>query len=76
MNRSDLLKVNLIQDKLSIAYSGVLDESDQIDAKIMRFFDRATTGEFGFANLPPIAAATDQPIGLMYLTGEKKVLGK
>ena len=48
MNRSDLLKVNLIQDKLSVAYSGVLDESDQIDAKIMRFFDRATTGEFGY----------------------------
>lgn len=47
-NRTDLMKVNLIQNKLSVAYTNILDQSDQIDAKIRRFADRAFAGEFGY----------------------------
>lgn len=46
-NRANLLAVNLLQNKVSVAYTAVLDESDQIDAKIKRFADRAMDGEFG-----------------------------
>ncbi|HEY0246252.1 MAG TPA: hypothetical protein VGC01_11860, partial [Mucilaginibacter sp.] len=37
INRNDLIKVNLLQDKVAVAYTKILDESDQIDAKIRRF---------------------------------------
>jgi len=47
-NRANLLAVNLLQNKVSVAYTTVLDETDQIDAKIKRFADRAMDGEFGF----------------------------
>lgn len=47
-NRSDLSKINLLQDKVAIAYTNVLDESDHIDSKIKNFADKAITGEFGY----------------------------
>jgi potassium efflux system protein len=47
INRSGLLKVNLLQDKVAVAYTGILDENDQIDSKIKRFVDVAVSGEFG-----------------------------
>ncbi|MBS1523935.1 MAG: mechanosensitive ion channel [Bacteroidetes bacterium] len=46
-NRANLLSVNLLQNQVSVAYTTVLDQSDQIDAKIKRFADRAMDGEFG-----------------------------
>ncbi|HEY4194698.1 MAG TPA: hypothetical protein VGM63_04130, partial [Mucilaginibacter sp.] len=48
VNRSNLFKVNLMQNKVTTAYSTILDESDQIDAKIRRFAERAEIGEFGY----------------------------
>lgn len=47
-NRTYLSKINLLQDKVSIAYTNVLDESDHIDSKIKAFADRAFAGEFGY----------------------------
>jgi len=48
INRSDLLKVNLLQDKVAVAYTKILDETDQIDSKIKRFANVALAGEFGY----------------------------
>ncbi len=48
VNRSNLFKVNFLQNKVTTAYSNILDESDQIDSKIRRFAERAETGEFDF----------------------------
>ena len=48
INRKSLLKVNLIQDKISVAFTKALDESDQIDAKIKGFQLKALSGETGF----------------------------
>src|ERR1700712_605663 len=48
LNRAALLKVNLLQNKVSVDYSAVLDETDQIDAKVTRFFNRAVDGEFNY----------------------------
>jgi len=45
LNRSDLLKLNLLQDKVAISYTKSLDESDQIDAKIKNFAMKAIEGE-------------------------------
>ncbi|ASU34882.1 mechanosensitive ion channel domain-containing protein [Mucilaginibacter xinganensis] len=45
VNRASLSKVNVLQDKLSIAYTKVLDETDQIDLKIKRFAIKAMAGE-------------------------------
>lgn len=47
-NRKDLFKVNLLQNKVAMAYSVVLDASDLIDSKIKKFADRAMDGEFGY----------------------------
>ena len=47
-NRSALLKINLLQNKVGVAYTSILDESDQIDAKIKKFANRAISGEFGY----------------------------
>jgi len=47
-NRSDLSKINFLQDKVAIAYTTVLDESDHIDTKIKKFTDKAIDGEFGY----------------------------
>jgi len=44
-NRRDLLKVNLLQDKLAISYTKTLDEADQIDSKIKGFALKAFAGE-------------------------------
>ena len=46
-NRGSLLAVNLLQNTVSVNYTTVLDEADQIDAKISRFANRAVDGEFG-----------------------------
>jgi len=45
VNRGNLLKVNLLQDKVSAAYTKILDETDQIDSKIKRFAIKAVNGE-------------------------------
>jgi len=47
-NRADLSKINFLQDKVAIAYTNVLDESDRIDSKIRKFADKAVDGEFGY----------------------------
>jgi len=47
-NRTDLSKVNLLQDKVAIAYTDLLDESDHIDSKINKFATKAIDGEFGY----------------------------
>jgi potassium efflux system protein len=47
-NRNDLSKINLLQDKVAIAYTDVLDASDHIDSKIKKFADKAVEGEFGY----------------------------
>jgi potassium efflux system protein len=46
LNRNDLLKLNLLQDKVAVAYTKILDETDQIDSKIKKFADVALSGEF------------------------------
>ncbi len=48
INRSNLLKVNLLQDKTAISYTKILDESDQIDSKIKGFAMKAIDGESGY----------------------------
>lgn len=48
VNRSCLLKINLLQNKVTAAYTKVLDENDQIDSKIKRFANVALSGEFGY----------------------------
>jgi potassium efflux system protein len=45
VNRANLLKINLLQDKVAIAYTKILDETDQIDSKIKRFAIKAINGE-------------------------------
>lgn len=45
LNRSILLKVNLLQDKITMAYTKILDESDQIENKIKGFAVKAINGE-------------------------------
>lgn len=47
-NRSNLFKINLLQNQTSMAYSSILDESDQIDSKIKRFAERAEAGELDY----------------------------
>ncbi|WP_295675724.1 mechanosensitive ion channel domain-containing protein [uncultured Mucilaginibacter sp.] len=45
VNRAALLKINLLEDKASVAYTQALDEDDQIDAKISGFATKALSGE-------------------------------
>ncbi|MDB5032217.1 mechanosensitive ion channel domain-containing protein [Mucilaginibacter sp.] len=47
-NRSNLFKINLLQNRVSIAFAGILDETDQIDSKVAKFAARAVDGEFGY----------------------------
>ncbi len=47
-NRNSLLKVNLLQDKVSDIYSTILDETDKIDAKIVKFADGYLDGDFDY----------------------------
>jgi potassium efflux system protein len=44
-NRTALLKLNLLQDKISVSYTKILDESDHIDSKIKGFAVKAISGE-------------------------------
>lgn len=48
INRNNLMRVNLLQDRISIAYTRVSDGTDQIDSKIRKFADRAIEGEYGY----------------------------
>lgn len=45
-NRSDLFKLNLLQNKVATSYTNILDVSDLIDSKIKKFAVRAMSGEF------------------------------
>jgi potassium efflux system protein len=45
VNRRSLLKINLLQNDITVAYNKILDASDQIDGKIKRFAMRAVSGE-------------------------------
>ena len=47
-NLADLSKINFLQDKVSIAYTTVLDENDHIDSKIRNFADKSINGEFDY----------------------------
>jgi len=44
-NRSALIKINLLQDKTSVSYTKILDETDHIDSKIKNFALKAIDGE-------------------------------
>ncbi|WP_295798321.1 mechanosensitive ion channel domain-containing protein [Mucilaginibacter sp.] len=44
-NRANLVKVNQLQDKVTVAFTRVMDATDQIDLKIRRFAARAFAGE-------------------------------
>jgi small-conductance mechanosensitive channel len=44
-NRSALIKVNLLQDKTSVSYTRILDETDHIDSKIKNFALKAIDGD-------------------------------
>ncbi|HEY2581776.1 MAG TPA: hypothetical protein VGI43_08220, partial [Mucilaginibacter sp.] len=44
-NRGALIKVNLLQDKTSVSYTKILDETDHLDAKIKGFATKAFSGE-------------------------------
>ncbi len=48
LNRADLLKVNVLQDKIAVAYTKILDEGDHIDSKIKKFAIKAVNGESDF----------------------------
>lgn len=45
LNRRALLKVGLLQDKISVSYTKTLDETDHIDSKIRNFAMKAIAGE-------------------------------
>jgi potassium efflux system protein len=47
-NRRSLFKINFLQNRVAIANSNILDETDRIDAKVDRFAERAFEGEFGY----------------------------
>jgi potassium efflux system protein len=47
-NRAALSKINFLQDKVAIAFTGALDESDHIDSKIKKFAAKSLAGEFGY----------------------------
>ncbi|MGZ3755060.1 MAG: mechanosensitive ion channel family protein [Mucilaginibacter sp.] len=44
-NRKALLKVNLLQDRISVSYTKLLDETDHIDSRIKSFTVKAISGE-------------------------------
>lgn len=47
-NRKNLFKINILQNKVAVAYANALDETDQIDDKVKKFAERAFDGEFGY----------------------------
>jgi len=48
VNRSNLFKINLLQNQVTTAYADVVDADDHIDSKIKKFAIRAEDGEFGY----------------------------
>lgn len=48
VNRRNLVKINFLQDKVSVAYTKALDETDQIDSKIKDFAMKAISGESAY----------------------------
>jgi len=48
INRTDLYKLNLLQNKIATAFTNALDEDDLIDAKIRKFAIRSISGEFNW----------------------------
>ncbi|MCC8426755.1 mechanosensitive ion channel family protein [Mucilaginibacter sp. UR6-11] len=48
INRRNLFKINLLQNRVAVAYASALDETDLIDTKVGRFAERAFQGEFGY----------------------------
>lgn len=46
LNKISLLKIGLLQNKLADIYLAILDEKDQINAKIRKFSERAVSGEY------------------------------
>ena len=68
VNRSNLFKINLLQNKVTTAYANVLDADDQIDSKIKKFAIRAEDGEFGYlwesGQYPDFAAAFNGTVRL------------
>lgn len=47
-NLNELSKINFLQDKVAIAYTTLLDETDRIDSKISNFANRSFDGEFDY----------------------------
>lgn len=47
-NRTALLRLNLLENKVAIDYTRILDQSDQIDQKIRHFADVAFDGEMNY----------------------------
>lgn len=68
VNRSNLFKVNLLQNQVTTAYANVVDADDHIDSKIRRFAIRAEDGEFGYlweaGQYPDFAAAFNGTVRL------------
>ncbi len=68
VNRSNLFKINLLQNKVTTAFANVLDADDQIDSKIKKFTIRAEGGEFGYlwkgGQYPDFAAAFNGTVRL------------
>ena len=48
VNRADLLKLNLLQNQVAVDYTRILDQTDQIDAKIKHFAEVAFDGEMDY----------------------------
>lgn len=68
VNRSNLFKINLLQNQVTTAFANVLDADDHIDSKIKRFTLHAEDGEFGYlwqgGQYPDFAAAFNGTIKL------------
>jgi small-conductance mechanosensitive channel len=51
-NRNALMKVSLLQDKISVSYTKTLDEIDHIDSRIRNFARKAIAGESSYIWYP------------------------
>ncbi|MGN6181255.1 MAG: mechanosensitive ion channel family protein [Mucilaginibacter sp.] len=51
-NRRALMKLSLLQDKISVSYTKTLDETDHIDSKIRNFAIKAIAGESSYIWFP------------------------
>jgi potassium efflux system protein len=67
-NRSNLFKINLLQNRVTTAFANVLDADDQIDSKIKKFTIHAEGGEFGYlwegGQYPDFATAFNSTVRL------------